>query len=322
MMKRLLTGCLVLVLILPGLLSCSDAKTSEIKLVPAAANTIMQIQVGKILSNSALQIAYNELAKKYPSWPQTANDAFNQLLQKTGFDLSSVSSAVFFANIESTGQTPNSYAGMIASGKFNESTLIDKIQQQAKQNLTTSDYKGFTIYSAPQDKYEIVFLSASQLAFGTSKAVQDIVDVSKGDQPALSGSVIDTLNRFGSALIVGASVLPQSVRSQLGSEVPQQTTVSLKSLQDMDIIGFAIDQPELNLSFRIDAHFSVATSAQDAQDTISGLISIAKGTSQDQNVKSALSNIQISTSNSWLSIRYIMNTMDIMNLVSTTQTQK
>ena len=322
MLKKLLACCLVLVLTLPGMLSCSGAKTSEIKLVPAAANTIIQIQVGKILSNSAIQIAYDELAKMKPAWPQTVNDVLSQLVQKTGIDLSTISSVVLFANIESTGQTQESYAGIIAAGKFKESELIAKIQQQTKQDFTTSDYKGLTVYSAPKDHYEIVFLSQSHLAMGTAKAVQDVVDVSKGNQPAASGTVIDTLNRFGSALIVGASVLPENLRNQLVSKVPQQTTLSMKSLQDMDIIGFAIDQPSLNLSFRIDAHFTAAASAKDAQDTISGLISVAKGTSQDANVKTALGNIQISTNNSWLSIRDLISPTDIMNLVSTTQTQK
>jgi hypothetical protein len=322
MLKKLLACCLVLVLTLPGMLSCSGAKTSEIKLVPAAANTIIQIQVGKILSNSAIQIAYDELAKTKPAWPQTVNDVLSQLVQKTGIDLSTISSVVLFADIESTGQTQESYSGIIVAGKFKESELIAKIQQQIKQDFTTSDYKGLTVYSAPKDQYEIVFLSQSQLALGSVKAVQDVVDVSKGNQPAVSGTIIDTLNRFGSALIVGASILPENLRNQLVGKVPQQTTLSMKSLRDMDIIGFAIDQPSLNLSFRIDAHFTVAASAKDAQDTISGLISVAKGTSQDANVKTALGNIQISTNNSWLSIRDLISPTDVMNLVSTTQTQK
>jgi hypothetical protein len=304
------------------MLSCSGAKTSEIKLVPAAANTIIQIQVGKILSNSAIQIAYDELAKTKPAWPQTVNDVLSQLVQKTGIDLSTISSVVLFADIESTGQTQESYSGIIVAGKFKESELIAKIQQQIKQDFTTSDYKGLTVYSAPKDQYEIVFLSKSQLVLGSAKAVQDVVDVSKGNQPAVSGTIIDTLNRFGSALIVGASILPENLRNQLVGKVPQQTTLSMKSLQDMDIIGFAIDQPSLNLSFRIDAHFTVAASAKDAQDTISGLISVAKGTSQDANVKAALGNIQISTNNSWLSIQDLISPTDVMNLVSTTQTQK
>ena len=322
MTKKLLASCLVLFLILPVVISCTSAKSSDPLLVPVTANAVVEIQVGKIFSNSALQLAYEELAKVNPAWPQTANDILNQLSQKTGFDLSSISTAVFFSDIESTGQPQNTYAGVIASGTFNESTLIAKIQQQTQQTLTTSDYKGLTIYAGAQEKFAIVFLSQNQLAFGTPKAVQDVVDVNKGDQPALSGSIIDTLNRLGTALIVGASVPPQSLFNQLGQKAHQQNTPSLGSFQNIDNVGFAIDQPSLSLSVRIDAHFSNTVSVQDAKDTITGLISVAKGSSQDPNVKSALGNVQISVSDSWLSIRDLVSPADITTLIGGIQKQK
>ena len=322
MLKKLLVSCLVLFLIVPGVIACTSVKASDSVLVPMTANTVVEVQLGKILSNPALQLAYEELAKANPAWPQTANDVLNQLSQKTGFDLSSISTAVFFSDIESTGQPQNTYAGVIASGAFNESTLIAKIQQQTQQTLTTSDYKGLNIYAGAQEKFAIVFLSQSQLVFGTLKAVHDVVDVNKGDQPALSGSIINTLNRLSPALIVGASVPPESRFKQLGQKVPQQNTLSLESFQNIDNIGFAIDQPSLSLSVRIDAHFSNTASIQDAKDTITGLISVVKGSSQDPNVKTALGNIQVSTTNSWLSIRDLVNPADITALIGIIQKQK
>ena len=322
MLKKLLVSCLVLFLIVPGAIACTSVKASDSVLVPMTANTVVEVQLGKILSNPALQLAYEELVKVNPMWPQTANDVLNELFQKTGFDLSNISTAVFFSDIESTSQPENAYAGLIASGTFDESKLIIKIQQQTQQTLTTSDYKGLTIYVGAQDKFAIVFLSQSQLAFGTPKAVQDVVDVNKGDQPALSGSIIDTLNRLGTALIVGASVPPQSLFNQLGQKAHQQNTLSLGFSQNIDNVGFAIDQPSLSLSVRIDAHFSNTVSVQDAKDTITGLISVAKGSSQDPNVKSALGNVQISVSDSWLSIRDLVSPADITTLIGGIQKQK
>jgi hypothetical protein len=300
--------------ILPAVVSCSAARASETILVPGIANVVVKIQVGQILRNPALLIAYDELAKTHPAWPQTAGDALDQLLQKTGFALSSISDAVFFADIESTNQTQNTYAGMIASGTFDESALIAKIKQQTQQKLATSDYKGLTVYAGTQDKFEMVFLGQSQLVFGTPKAVRDVIDVSTGGQPALSGSIIDTLSRLGPALIVGASVPPESLRNQLGQEVPPQIASTLASFQGMDNIGFAIDQPGLSVSVRIDTHFSNAASVQNAKDTITGLISVAKGTSQDPNVKAALDTVQVTTADSWLSIRDLISLAEIANL--------
>jgi len=322
MLKKLLVSCLVVLTILPLVVSCSVANASEITLIPGATNTVVKIQVGKILSNPALQVAYSELAKANAAWPQNTNEALNQLLQKTGFDLSTISNLVLFADIESANQTQNTYIGIIASGIFNEAMLIDTIQQQTQQTLTTSDYKGLKIYSGEKDQFELAFLSQGQLVFGTPKAVRDVVDVSKGDQPALSGGVIDMLNRFGSALVVGASTAPQNLHSELSQQFFKQTTFSLKSFQDMDTLGFAIDQPSLSLSIRIDAHFLNVTSVQDSKDAITGLISLAKGASQGQNVKTALSNIQVSTTDSWLSIRDLINPSDLATLIGMIQTKK
>jgi hypothetical protein len=211
---------------------------------------------------------------------------------------------------------------MVASGTFNESSLIANIEQKTQQKITTSIYKGLTIYAVQEDKVEIVFLNQRQLAFGTPTAVRDVIDVSKKDQPALSGSIIDTMNRLGPALIVGASIPPESLRNELNKKVSQQTTLSLNSFQDIDTIGFSMDQPSLSLSVRFDARFLNLASAQDAKNTIIGLISVLKGTSQGTNVKTALDNIQVNTTDTWLSIRDLINPADFATLIGSIHQHK
>ena len=323
MVKRLLASVLALLLVVPAVLSCGPAAATETTLIPATANAVMQMQVDKIVNNSAVILAYGELEKGKAGWPQTATDALNQIVDKTGVDLTTVSKAVFFADVESTSENQsNMYGGVVVTGKFNESTLVDKIQQQAKQTLTTSDYKGFKVYEGAQDKFEIVFLSQGQIVLGTAKAVRDTIDVRRGDQKGLSGSVIDTLDRFGNALITGAFAPPESLRSQLGKAVPQQPGLSLTAFQNIDAIGFSVDLPGLTVSTRLDAHFSNTASVQDAKDAITGLISVAKGTSQDPNVKAALGNIQVTTSDSWLSVRDTISVAEIGSLIGSIQPKK
>jgi hypothetical protein len=320
MMKKILPIGLVLIVLLSMTLSCSSTPSTELTLVPRTANMVVQIQVGKVLNNAALQIAYGELATMNSTWPQTIGDLLNQLTQKTGFDLSSISTAVFFADIGSANQTQNMYVGVIASGAFDKSALVEQIQQQMHQTLTTSDYKGLTVYAGAQDKVEIVFLGQSELAFGSPKAVRDVIDVNKKDQQPLSGSVIDTLNRVRTALISGAFTPPDSLRNGLASEIATQSPVSLKSFQDINSVGFAIDQPGLNMTVRVDARFENTTSVQNARDAITGLISLAKGTIQDQNIKTALSNIKVNTNGMWLSVQDLVSVAVFATLFSGVQT--
>lgn len=322
MLKRLLAGCLILLLILPMTLSCSVANASETVLIPGNANAVLKIQVSEILANPTLQIAYNELAKANPSWPKNTADALSQFLQETGVDLSSISNLVLFADIESADQKQNPYFGIIASGNFDEKVLVEKIRQQTQQVPATSDYKGFKIYLGEMAQFEMLFLSQSQLVLGTPKAVRDVIDVSKRDQPALSGKVIETFNRFGAALIVGAFIPTESLKSQLVPQPSKQSLLPLKSLQDVDALGFAISQPSLSLRIRIDAHFSSATSGQNAKDALTGLISLAKVASQDENVKTILANIQVSATDSWVSIQDLISPIEITTLIGFLQEKK
>ena len=316
MAKKSLASLVVLLMILPAALACgSSPSASDNAPIPPAANAVVKIQVDKLVNNPALKVAYGELVKNHPDWAQTADDALNQVLSKTGLDLANTYSALFFADIESAGDANNMYAGVIVTGAFSQSTLIERLEEQTRQNLTTTEYKGLTVYMAAQDKYEIGLLSQSELVAGTAKAVRDTIDVRRGDQKALSGSVIDTLDRLGSAVITGAFAPPEAIRSQLGKEVPQQYSASLGAFQNIDAIGFSVDLPGLSVNARVDARFTISSSVQDARDAITGLISIGKGTTQDPNLKAILGNIQVTASGSWLSVRETMSAAEIASLV-------
>jgi hypothetical protein len=287
--------------------------------VPSAANIVVKIQVDRLVNNPALKVAYGDLVGSHPDWPQTADDALREVLNETGLDLANTSTAVFFADVESAGDTRDMYAGVIVSGAFSQSTLIAKIQEHTRQQLTTVDYKGLTVYMAPQDKYEIGFLSQSELVAGTAKAVRDTIDVRRGDQEVLSGIVVETLGRLGSAVITGAFAPSEAILSQLGKEVPQQYPVSLGAFQNVDAIGFSVDLPGLSVNAQVDAHFTNSTSVQDARDAIAGIVSIGKGTTEDPNLKAILGNVRVTTSGSWLSIRGMMSAAEIASLVGSLQ---
>lgn len=314
MVKRLLVVCSLLLLILLPVASCSVANASAVTLVPAAANTVVQIQVGQILSNPALKKTYDELAKAKTEWPQTADDALNQLLQNTGVDPYTISVVVFFADIESANKTQNTYQGIIVSGSFDEVSLIAKIEQQAEQGITSIDYKGFHIYSSAEGKFEIAIIDQGQIVIGAPKAVRDTIDIVKGDQRPLTGNIITALKRVGTAQITGAFIPLKNLSNQVGESGSHQPSYSLEAFQDIDIVAFSTDLQVLSLSSRIEAHFSDAAKAQDAKDAITGMISIAKAATQEENIKTALSNIKVSTTDSWVSIRGVASLADITTL--------
>jgi len=314
MVKRLLVICSLLLLILLPVASCSVSNSSAVTLVPSAANTVVQIQVGQILSNPALKITYDELAKSKPSWPQTADDALNQMLQNTGVDPYTITTAVFFADIESANMTQNTYHGIIASGSFDELSIIAKIEEHTQHVMTRSEYKGFKVYSSEQGKSELAFIDQDQIVIGAPKAVRDIIDIIKGDQTPLTGNIITALKRVGTAQITGAFVPLKNLPHQIGKLGSQQPAFSLEVFQDIDVIAFSTDLQVLSLSSRIDVHFSDDANAQDAKDAIIGMISIAKVTTQEENIKASLGDIKVSTAGSRVSVRGVTSLANLSTL--------
>jgi hypothetical protein len=323
-MKRLLAVIAGILVIAPALVACGPAAGQEVVSgtpIPPSANTVMKVKVDQIVNNPTVKAAYGSMVKSHPDWPQTADAAFGQVLSKTGIDLTTVSSAVFFANLQSVSASQMTYAGVIATGSFKQSAVIDSIQASAKQKFTATDYKGFTVYAAAKDEYQISFLSGSQFVAGTPQAVHDTLDVKKGDQKALSGGVIDTLDRFGSPVITAAFVVPQTMSSQLSKPMPE-APVSLSALRNVDNAGFSIDLQGLTVNARIDAHFTSSASATDASNVITGFISLSKGAAQDPGVKAALGNIQVTATESWLSVRSALDASQMASLAGTFQPKK
>jgi hypothetical protein len=330
-MKKLLALCLTGLLILPMASACAAAGAATTSLVPGTANAVVQIQVARILANPALLVAYGELARTRPEWPQTAEAALGQVAEKTGFDLAGISTAVIFAHIESANHTGSTYAGIIAtavngvggvSGSFDEPAIVARIARQTRQTLTTSDHKGITIYAGGQDNVEMAFLGSGRLVLGTARAVRDTIDVSKGDQKPLSGRLVETLDRLGPALITGAIAPTAGLRDGLAGKMPARLPLSLTTFQDIDTVGFSLDLPALTLNVGLEAHFSNTTSIQDARDAVTGLISMARATAQDPNLKTTLGNIKITAVDSWLSLRGVAGMAEIATLIGSMQTQK
>jgi hypothetical protein len=78
--------------------------------------------------------------------------------------------------------------------------------------------------------------------------------------------------------------------------------LSMDAFSGMDVFGFSLDKDNETLDARIELHFLETDSVQDAHDTISGMISMFKGMMEDPELKEFMGNIEVSVSDSWLTI--------------------
>jgi len=158
------------------------------------------------------------------------------------------------------------------------------------------------------------------LLLGTTKAVKDAIDVSKGDRQPVGGIILDTYNRLGDALIKLAIELPKEVRETLTEEpILGEIPISLEPFADIDILGFALNKEAETITIRINPHFLSTDSAQDAKDTLSGAISLFKGMSTDQQMKELLGKIEVDITDSWININFEITLHEIEELTETFQ---
>jgi hypothetical protein len=298
-LRKLLFPVLVLLLLLISVAGCASATARPIELVPQDANFVANIKLSQILSDPDFKNAYDQ-AKKSPDQPQTFDAALDKVVQESGIDLRDFSEGLIFGDV--TNLERADYIGVIVEGSFNEATFIGNIEARAKEKFTTSDYKGYRVYTSDDGKFALAFLSERMLLLGSPRAVNDVIDVSKGERSRLSGQVLDTYDGLGDGLIKAAFKIPESARRGLGEQPAAGIPFSLKPFADTDLVGFVFNKQDEVITIRIDAHFVSTTSAQDAKDTVSGAITLLKGMSQEPEVKELLGAIQVTVSESLLTV--------------------
>jgi len=296
---------------------CKAPELTAIELIPQDANLIADIQVSKIINDQDLRDAYDK-AKKEPGQPETVEEALNELVKETGIDLRDFYQAVIFADVTTLEQA--GYLGLVVKGTFDEKQFIDNIEEKAGEEFTTSDYKGYKLYIDKKEEFGIAFLSDRMLLLGTTRAVKDAIDVSKGDTRQVSGIILDTYNQLGDALIKFAFELPEEAREALAAElVPGEIPISLEPFANIDILGFALNKEVETITIRINPHFLSTDSAQDARDTLGGIIMFFKGTLQNLEIKELLDKIEVTLTDSWMTIAFEITLSEIEQLTETFQ---
>lgn len=316
-LKKVTLLVLGLVLVVAGTVGCGVREPGIMELIPQGANLIASIHVGKIANDPDLRNAYNTMEKD-PVQPSTFEEALDELVEEIGIDLRDFSQAVVFADISTMEQAD--YIAVIAEGTFDEMQLIDDIQLRTGENFTTSDHRGYRIYSDEREDIAIAFLSDSMLVFGAMAAVRHTIDVSEGDREQVSGALLDTYNGLGDALVKLAVELPEEVLGAFSEEmIPGDIPISLELFADIDILGFAFDKDAETIAIQVSAHFLSADSARDAGDALSGVISLFKGIAEAPELKELLGNIEVSATGSNVIIAFEATISELEHLAETLQ---
>ena len=316
---KLLSWFLVLVLMSATVAGCNSLTPNAIELVPRYANLIANVQVDEIINDQDLADSYYRITRSAGE-RQTISEAMDEIFEETGVDPRQISEIVIFADI-ATLETEG-YFGLIIEGTFDDEEFIHNIEEKTGEEFTTSDYRGYRLYIDEWQDYGITFLSDRIVVIGTTEAVKDTIDINEGDMEMVSGIILDTYNRSGDALFKIALEVPEEMRELIAEEpIPDyaEMPINREPFAEIDIVGFSISKEADTLTAQIELLFTDTDSAQDADDVLSGAISLAKGMVQDPEIKELLDKIEVTATDSWLTIAYAITLSEIEHLIETYQ---
>ena len=331
MMKKVsLLLLMVLLLVVSPLIGCSNSSggvttssggvTNPIGLVPKKANVVGQVDLSKILQDKDLAGIYDKVPKD-SSYPQTFEYALAKLKDQYNIDLKSFQEGVFFGDISGSTEQGN-YSGVIVKGAFNKSDLITAIQSAAGMELSTIKYKDYEIYTDESGGAAIAFLSDNMFVMGAMQPVKDVIDVKKGDGAALSGTVLDTYNKLGDALIkVAVAVPPGVVEGQLGQSA-SQLLGDLSAFEKVKSVGMTLSEGNSSVALNVKLCCADSDSAQSIEDSINVLIGFAglyiSGSGdqqQNQALDTLLNNVEVGRSDSCVNITVNATLAEIEGLI-------
>jgi len=314
-LKKILLMLLTSVLVLIPVTGCQGTKYTPIELVPLGANLIANIHISKIVNDQDIRDAYDK-ADKGPDYPQTVEEALDELAEEAGIDIEDFTQAMVFMDITTLEETE--YIGFIAEGDFNEKQFISNIEEKAGEKFTTIDYNGNKLYAVEEEEFTIAFLDKNILIGGSTQAVKDIIDVSEDDRKPITGPILDTYHHLGDTLIKVAFELPEEAQEAITEEpIMGEIPISFEPFADIDIVGFSVNKDKETLNIRIEPHFLNTDSAQNAGDTISGAISLFKGMLQEPEIKELLGKVEVTVSDSWMTIAFEITMSEIERLMET-----
>jgi len=284
-----------------------------IELVPQKANLAGQVRLGQILKDRDASDIY-KLVPTEPGSSRTFDEALDKFQDENGIDLKDFEEGVFFGDVSQPGGR-ESYFGVLVKGNFAKDELISIIEERTGEELSSTSYKDHQIYVGRLQEFAISFLSEEVFVVGVMDAVKDVIDVKVGDEPALSGEVLETYNGLGDALVKIAMVVPP----QLTQEVPP----IVAPLADVEKAGVALTKNGELVALTIKLYLTSTESAE----SFAAMITLAKSMGKNiqqmvpipeemlQVIQLLLDNLKVERSDSLVIISIEMTVSEIKALM-------
>ena len=302
--RRLMTGILIVVTLLPAAGCGSGVDYEPLELVPEKAGLIAGIRVSDAVRDWQIycELKGNEIQE------EQFDDMKAEFLENTGLDMNSISEAVLFTDVseEQSGEGMGGYSGAVLTGNFADRELIERIAENTETTFTEKVYGDYTIHLGGKEKGGIVKLNNTMIIMGTEDALRDCIDVAEGKQNAVSGVIMDTYESLGESMLRLAMTVPEGERHSLPEQSEQAIMgpVGLEPFEKMETIGLAADLGTQALTMKMHADFTDTESAAGAAGSLETMLNFFALMSQEEEMTEMLDRIKITVSASRMHLSY------------------
>lgn len=308
---------LVIALILfPGCRGSPTDKPLDL-LVPQRADLILKVEIEQIISDADFAHLYQRFAAVNPGMPRTLKEALDRVTDETGIDPRDFREAVVFANTSEVAHFMESpppgvpYWGALIRGSFAEKRMMLAIAGLVGREFENYKHNGAKIYYYTEEGetlFSFTFVSNDLIVVGSSRAVEDTIDVVAGDYESISGIVYDLYKSLPQAYLKVAFSVPPSITTEIPStQEIEGLQLNIQPLRDVKMVGLTFDNIGSSVRVGLELHFHYKDSAQETAELFDNLIALTKTTEPE--LEHYLDMIEITARGSIFSLR-VTETID------------
>lgn len=298
--------------------------TASVDSVPAGVDSVATVDVAGILADenhrSIANTVFNLSAQQpFYEGPANVSAALEEARDSSDLDPSGLNNVVAFGAYPEGGSSADAgYGAVIVGSSWEEAALIETIRNQSDATVTEGEYGGATVYTTEgSEEGTIGVLADGKYVFGTTAAVEDVIDVDQGNADALSGSLRTAYEDSHEGYVRFAATVPQDSASVPGGAAPGGVNVS-DAFQKITMVSGAHYTDGDSVGVTTTLHAEDSSAASDIQSTIDGLVSIAQGTVEDPDLTAVIDSVSVSEPDgSTVTITYEQSTSEIEDLVRT-----
>lgn len=319
-MRKKVTGIILSALLVAVLLltACKNYPVPSplYSAVPEEADLLVGIQVAEILEDDDFRDIYEELAANNPDMPPTVDEALDSIKQETQIDLTDFQEAIIFADtsaaaglMASAAGQDSLYYGAIFKGSLARTRSLLAVGGNLAEEFRNYEHNGVSVYRYTGEEdttISLAFINNEVLIAGSTAAVEDAIDVVRGEKQAISGTIYDFYEGLGENLVKIAYLVPDG---QTGL-IPQTTDVEgyeidLSSLREINSIGLTVYKADSSITTRLHTQHSSPDAARDTEELVNNLIYLSEQETLEPEIEELLDRLEVSVSDSVLILEII-----------------